>query len=66
MAIQGCLEGSLATLDIQLSYLNESEEHPIECTYEFPLDKESILTNLVARIGDKEVFTKIKEKEEAK
>ena len=64
--ITGSIEGSLATLDINLDYKNESETDPIECTYEFPFDKETIFSSLVAKIGDKEVVTEVRSKEKAK
>ena len=64
--IKGKLEGGLAILDIDLTYVNQDETHPLECTYEFPIDKETVLSKLVAKLGDKEVETKIKEKEKAK
>ena len=65
VAITGILEGPIATLNIDMTYLNENEEHAIECTYEFPLDKESILSSLIAKIGDREVVAKVKAKEKA-
>ena len=66
VTINGSLEGPIASLDIEMTYLNESEEHPIECTYEFPLDKETIFASLVAKIGESEVVAQVKEKEQAK
>lgn len=64
--IQGNIEGPIATLDIDLTYMNEDENNPIECAYELPLDKDTILSSLVAKIGDREVVAKVKAKEEAK
>ena len=66
VAIQGSLEGPLAKLDIELIYANENINSSIECTYEFPLDKDTILANLVAKIGDKEIEAKVKGKEKSK
>ena len=37
----------------------------MECTYEFPMDKETILGSLVAQIDDKEIVAKVKGKEQA-
>ena len=65
IAVTGNLEGPIATVDIDMTYLNENEEHAIECTYEFPLDKDSILSSLFAKIGDREVVAKVKAKETA-
>lgn len=64
--VGGCLEGPLAIVDIDLTYINEDSESAIECSYEFPLDKDTVVSRLVAKIGDKEIEAKIKEKELAK
>ena len=66
IAIEGRLEGPIATLDIEMVYLNDSVEHPIECTYEFPMDKETIFSSLVAKIDDREVVATVKDKSKAK
>ena len=64
--VGGLLEGPLAIVDIELTYINEDTESPIECSYEFPIDQDTVMSRLVAKIGDKEVEAKIKEKERAK
>ena len=51
--IVGVLEGPVATLDIDLIYVNPEQDHPVECSYEFPLDKETIFAKLVCTIDDK-------------
>ena len=66
VGVTGCLEGQLAIVEIELIYINEDPENPIECTYEFPIDTNIVLSKLIAKIGDKEVKAKIKEKEKAK
>ena len=48
MEIKGKLEGGLAILDIDLVYLNEDETPPLECTYEFPIEEDTVLGKLVA------------------
>lgn len=53
--IEGTLSGSIAVLDILLTYKNPSTENPLECTYEFPLEKNTIFSKLLATIGDKTV-----------
>ena len=63
--VDGSIVGSIATLDICLTYLNEYEGQSLECTYEFPLEKETIVSNFVAKIGDKEIIAKVREKETA-
>ena len=51
--IMGVLEGPIATLDIELTYVNPETNSPIECSYEFPLDKNAIFAKLVCKIEDK-------------
>ena len=65
VAIQGSLEGPVATLNIDMTYANESQNQAMECTYEFPMDKETILGSLIAQIDDKEIVAKVKGKEQA-
>ena len=64
--IKSVLSGGLATLNIDLTYINPSTEFPIEATYEFPLDKTTVLSKLVATIDDRTVEAQVKQKEEAK
>jgi len=64
--IVGKVDGPIATLDIDLKYVNTDAEHPIECSYEFPLDKNTIFAKLVCKIDDKETTAVVKGKEEAK
>ena len=64
--MKGLLEGPLAIVDIELTYINEDTESPIECSYEFLLDPDTVMSQLSAKIGGKEVEAKIKEKERAK
>lgn len=49
-----------------MTYVNKTEEQPIEVTFEFPLTDKSSVTKLSAQIGDKLIEAQIKEKEEAK
>ena len=49
-----------------LHYKNISDENPIECTFEFPLEESTIVSKLIAEIDDRVIEAKVKEKEEAK
>ena len=49
--IDGVIEGTISTLNIDLTYVNPDVD-PIECSYEFPLSKETIFAKLVCKIGD--------------
>lgn len=66
VAIKGTINGSLTNLNVQLSYINNDGESPIESTFEFPLTEKSAVTRLSAIIGDKLVEANIRHKEEAK
>jgi len=48
-----------------MTYVN-TNENPIECTYEFPLEEETLLSKLIISIEDKEIEALVLEKEEAK
>ena len=60
--VKGWLEGPLATIEIDMTYINEDESNSIECSYEIPCDKSIVVGHLSAKIGDKEVTAQIKEK----
>ena len=64
--VKGWLEGPLATIEIDMTYINEDESNSIECSYEIPCDKSIVVGHLSAKIGDKEVTAQIKEKQAAK
>ena len=49
-----------------MHYKNTSDENPIECTFEFPLEESTIVSKLTAEIDDRLIEAKINEKEEAK
>ena len=47
-----------------MTYLNPSE-NPIECTYEFPLEAETLVSSLRVYLDDKVIEAIVLEKEEA-
>ena len=53
-------------MDIELGYENPSTESPLEATYEFPLQKNTVLSKFYAIIDGKTIVTKVQDKEEAK
>ena len=53
-------------MDIELRYLNPSKEYTLEASYEFPLEKKTLLSKLVACIGGKTIEAIVRNKEEAK
>ncbi len=46
--------------------MNVGADSPIECTFEFPLEKTSIISKLMAQIDDRVIEAKVKAKEDAK
>ena len=60
------LTGAFAVTSVELCYVNPSKDSPFECTYTFPLEKTSVLTEFRATIDDKVIETKVKDKDEAK
>ena len=63
--IKGRLEGGLAVLDVELTYLNEDERQALECTYEFLVEESTIVGQLTAKLDNREIVTKITEKQKA-
>lgn len=60
------VNGVIATTNVQFVYANESSENPVETTFEFPVDKDIVISKLICTIGDKVVEAKVQSKEEAK
>ena len=66
VAIKSHIWGGVATTDIELTYINPSEEETFECSYEFPLEKTTVLAKLIATLDGRTIEAKVKEVEEAK
>lgn len=64
--VVGILEAGHAVLDVQLNYVNVGVDSPIECNFEFPLEKNSVVSKLLAQIDDRIIEAKVKAKEDAK
>ena len=62
--VKATLEGALASVDFNMTYVNPGDK-PIECTYEFPLESETLLSKLIAYVEDKVIETKVQQKEQA-
>ena len=63
--VRATLEGALAIVDLNLTYTNPRDT-PIECTYEFPLEAQTILSQLQVKVDDKIIEAIVDEKEKAK
>jgi len=55
----------LATMNLQFEFTNEFTENSVETTLEFPCDKKTIITKVIAEIDDRVVEAKVDEKEKA-
>lgn len=64
--IRGKLSGMFATIDINLVYVNPSEEHALEATYQFPLKPKTCLASLEAELNGNTIVAKVQEKEKAR
>ena len=66
--LTGTIEAGHATLNAQLTYVNQQldGDRPIECTFKFELAEKTVVSKLVATINEKTVQAVIKEKQEAK
>jgi hypothetical protein len=53
MAIGVLLEDGLAMYNVKLTYCNASKDSPYQCTFELPVDKDTVVTKLVALIDDR-------------
>ena len=59
------LRGSTASTNVELTYVNPSQDSPLECTYVVPIEKNTLLAKFEAVINDRVVETKVMRKERA-
>ena len=57
--VKGEIRGATVTQNIELTYINPSADRPMECSYTFPIEKTSVLTNLEVAIDDRVIQTKV-------
>ena len=60
--IESELRGAFSSTAVELTYVNPSEEHPLSCTFAFPIDKTSTLTKFEAQINDRVINTRVIDK----
>jgi Ca-activated chloride channel family protein len=58
------IEGAMGAMNLMMTFLNPLD-NPLECEYEFPFEKDVVLTSLRAKIGDREIETVVEGKEKA-
>lgn len=63
MAIDVIIDGAFATCDLDLTYLNPSSDCALEATYEFPLEKNTLLAKLTAELNGKTIEAQVRDKE---
>ena len=63
--IKSELRGANAITNVELTYINPTSDSPLECTYTFPIDKNTVIAKFEAVIDDRVVQTKVMEKETA-
>lgn len=61
--ITGTIEAGHAHVMTHLVYSNTGHDNPVECTFEFPIEANTIVTKLAARIDNILVQARIKYKE---
>ena len=59
------LRAATAITNVELNYINPSEENPLECTFIFPMEKSTLFAKFEAVIQDQVVATKVMEKVKA-
>ncbi|XP_066524935.1 von Willebrand factor A domain-containing protein 5A-like [Hoplias malabaricus] len=59
------VQGHVATVGSTLQYVNE-EESPLEAVFVFPMPADASVCHFSAKIADKEIVAKVKEREEAR
>ena len=62
VSIKGELRGAFVTTIVEHTYVNPSAENPYECTYIFPIDKNSVLAHFEASIEDRVIKTRVQDK----
>ena len=55
------LEGVMTTTDVNLTYQND-EDVAIECVYQIPLEKTTLLSKLLIHLGDQIIETRVETK----
>ena len=65
IGIGAFIEGAFTTVHLDITYVNPGATI-LEASYEFPLDKTTLVAKLTALINDKTVKAVVKDKEEAK
>ena len=66
VSVKAELRGVWSSTQVDLCYSNPSETNPLECSFTFPLEKNTTLAKLEVSIDERVMQTKIQEIEKAR
>ena len=58
------MENSIGIIDLVQVFINELDS-PVEATYQFPTDPESVVSRVLIELGDRIIEGRVHEKEKA-
>ena len=59
VAIRSELFGAFATSTFELTYVNPSDKHPLNCSFSFPMEDTSAVVDFEACIDDRKIKTRV-------
>ena len=59
VAIRSELFGAFATSTFELTYVNPSEKHPLNCVFSFPMEEASAVVDFEACIDERKIKTRV-------
>ena len=66
VSVSSVLRGCFSTTSVELTYVNPSEQHPLECNFNVPIEETQTMTEFEAEIDEKIIKTRVIDKETAK
>ena len=59
VAIRSELFGAFATSTFELTYVNPSDKHPLNCSFSFPMEEASAVVDFEACIEERKIKTRV-------
>ena len=59
VAIRSELFGAIATSTFELTYVNPSDKHPLNCSFSFPMEETSAVIDFEASIDERKIKTRV-------
>ena len=59
VAIRSELFGAFATSTFELTYVNPSDKHPLNCVFSFPMEEASAVVDFEACIDERKIKTRV-------